>query len=217
MIDAIEFPKQLKNQLCQTLPGKAAQRSMAPEFAFGRHRGPIAFGVHRAAVCLCLYRHDDRWWIPLTLRSKQLADHAGQISLPGGRIEINEGAWQAARREFREELGCEVGEDNLIGQLTPLYVYGSHHHVEVFVAALNHRPIFNPEESEVAEVIMMSLGDLLELNNQVIATMQRGAARFDAPGYRVGKNVVWGATAMILAEFAEVASKILEPANVVGS
>lgn len=205
---SIDFPKSIRHRLSQALPGTSAQRKMAPELAFGRHRGPIGFGVHRAAVCLCLFRQDDNWSIPLTLRSGHLADHAGQISLPGGRIEIDEGAWQAARREFSEELGCPVAEESLLGQLTPLYVYGSHHHVEIFVAAMSERPIFKPDESEVAEVILLPLVELLNPENQVIATMQRGTARYEAPGYRVGKHTVWGATAMILAEFVEVVSRM---------
>jgi len=205
---SIDFPKSIRHRLSQALPGTVAQRKMAPELAYGRHRGPISFGVHRAAVCLCLFRHDDAWWIPLTLRSGQLADHAGQISLPGGRIEIEEGAWEAARREFCEELGCPIAEESLLGQLTPLYVFGSHHHVEIFVAAMSTRPVFNPDASEVAEVILLPLMELLNPDNQVIATMQRGTARYEAPGYRVGKHTVWGATAMILSEFIEVVSRV---------
>ncbi len=207
---SIDFPKTIKHRLRQILPGCVAQRKMAPEFAYGRHRGPIAYGVHQAAVCLCLYRHDDAWWIPLTLRSGTLADHAGQISLPGGRIEMEEGAWDAARREFLEELGCPIADEALLGQLTPLYVYGSHHHVEIFVAALSHRPEFHPDIAEVAEVITLPLMDLLNPESSVIATMQRGTARYEAPGYRVGKHTVWGATAMILSEFIEVVGGLRE-------
>ncbi len=204
---SIDFPKCLSQRLSQLLPGNVVQRRMAPELAYGRHRGPVSFGVHRAAVCLCLFRHDDAWWIPLTLRSKHLAEHAGQISLPGGRIETNEGAWQAARREFNEELGCDVSEESLLGQLSPLYVYGSHHHVEIFVTSMAYRPVFNPSSSEVAEVVLLPLVTLLDPETQVIATLQRGTARYDAPGYRIGNHIVWGATAMILAEFAEVVGR----------
>jgi 8-oxo-dGTP pyrophosphatase MutT (NUDIX family) len=207
---SIDFPAGIKQRLRHLLPGNMAQRKMAPEFAFGRHRGPISFGVHRAAVCLCMYRHDEAWWIPLTLRSGTLADHAGQISLPGGRIEMEEGAWDAARREFSEELGCPIPDESLLGQLTPLYVYGSHHHVEIFVATLSSRPDFHPDAAEVAEVITLPLIDLLNPDNSVIATMQRGTARYEAPGYRVGNHTVWGATAMILSEFIEVVSRVCE-------
>lgn len=201
---SIDFPKALQSRLRLALPGAAAQRKMAPEHAYGRHRGPIGFGVHPAAVCLCLIRDEEDWSIPLTLRSRQLAEHAGQVSLPGGRIESEEGAWQAARREFEEELGCPLPEESLLGQLTPLYVYGSHYRVEIFVASLPHRPNFRPVSSEVAEVIMHPLLDLLNPAHQVIATMQRGTARYDAPAFRAGNHMVWGATAMILAEFVEV-------------
>lgn len=177
---------------------------MAPEFAYGRHRGPVSVGVHRAAVCLCVLPDADQWWIPLTVRSKQLSDHGGQISLPGGRLETDEGAFQAARREFREELGTALDEGTLLGMLTPLYVYGSHHYVEVCVAALDRRPDFSPDAQEVAEAILLPVRSLLNAEDKIVATMQRGTARYEAPAYRYAGHIIWGATAMILAEFAEV-------------
>lgn len=199
-----DLPSRLQQRLQLALPGAAAQRSMAPETAFGRHRGPVSPGAHRAAVCICLFRNAEDWWIPLTVRAKQLVDHAGQVSLPGGRLEAGEAAAQAARREFQEELGVVIDAAEWLGKLTPVYVYGSHHYVEVFVMALHHRPIFNAEPSEVADVLLMPVRELIDPEKQVIATMQRGTSFYETPGYRCDSHLVWGATAMILAEFAAV-------------
>ncbi len=205
-----DLPSQLQHHLAMNLPGSASQRRMAPEMAFGRHRGPVAQGTHRAAVCICLFRNAEDWWFPLTVRSKNLVDHAGQVSLPGGRIESSEGPMQAASREFREELGVSLDTAVWLGKLSSLYVYGSHHHVEVFVAALDHRPVFAADPSEVAEILLMPVRDLMDPEKQVIATMQRGTARFDAPGFRCDQHLVWGATAMILAEFSDVLQRSIE-------
>ncbi len=199
-----DLPTLLQHRLQLPLPGVSAQRSMAPEMAFGRHRGPVSPGAHRAAVCICLFRNAEDWWIPLTVRAKQLVDHAGQVSLPGGRFEAGEGAAEAAKREFEEELGVSIGSAEWLGKLTPVYVYGSNHHVEVIVVALDHRPVFNAEPTEVAEVLLMPLRQLIDPEKQVIATMQRGTSLYDVPGYRCNDHLVWGATAMILAEFATV-------------
>jgi 8-oxo-dGTP pyrophosphatase MutT (NUDIX family) len=205
-----DLPTRLQHNLAINLPGSASQRRMAPEMAFGRHRGPVTHGAHRAAVCICLFRNAEDWWFPLTVRSKNLVDHAGQVSLPGGRIESSEGAMQAAKREFQEELGVDLESALWLGKLSSLYVYGSHHHVEVFVAAMNHRPVFAADPSEVAEILLMPLRDLMVPEKQVIATMQRGTSRFDAPGFRCDQHLVWGATAMILAEFADVLQRTVE-------
>jgi 8-oxo-dGTP pyrophosphatase MutT (NUDIX family) len=208
------LPYDLPNRLAQRLsradlPGGRVQRRMAPDMAMGRHRGPVSPGVHRAAVCICLVWHSDDWWLPLTLRAHQVADHANQVSLPGGRLEGNEGPAAAARREFQEELGCSLDAAERLGQLSSLYVFGSHHHVDVFVHAIHDRPTFRPNPDEVAEVLWMPVRDLLDADQEVIATMQRGTSKFDAPGFRCQNHVIWGATAMILAEFAEIVRQCL--------
>src|SRR5579875_3604690 len=60
----------------------------------------------RAAVLVPLVEREDGWFVVLTLRSADLADHAGQISLPGGRIEPSDpDATAAALREAEEEIG----------------------------------------------------------------------------------------------------------------
>ena len=41
----------------------------------------------RAAVLVPLIERPEGWYVVLTLRAADLADHAGQISFPGGRIE----------------------------------------------------------------------------------------------------------------------------------
>ena len=85
----------------------AAHRALAPEFAYGRHRGPAPRFAHQAAVLISLIpiAHSE-WTIPLTLRPTQMADHGGQVSLPGGRSDSGETVWRTACREFGEELGC---------------------------------------------------------------------------------------------------------------
>ncbi|MEE2938046.1 MAG: NUDIX domain-containing protein, partial [Planctomycetota bacterium] len=63
--------------------------------------------------------------IPLTLRPKSLQHHAGQVCLPGGRLEGDENPSQAALREFEEELGVRPQVTCHCGELSALYVYAS--------------------------------------------------------------------------------------------
>jgi 8-oxo-dGTP pyrophosphatase MutT (NUDIX family) len=53
----------------------------------------------------------------LTRRTSDLAHHAGQFALPGGRLEVSETPEQAARRELQEELGVTLGPESVLGLL----------------------------------------------------------------------------------------------------
>jgi len=185
--------------------GRDLYRTFAPQFAYGRHRGPLPKYAHSAAVLIALIPGADGCWeIPLTLRPSEMLDHAGQVSLPGGRAERHETPWDTACREFSEELGC--GKDRLlpVGKLKPLYVYASRHHVRPVIASATERPVFQPNPEEVAELLFLKLDDFLLPDAMSIGTMQRGKSEFEAPGFRVGEHFVWGATAMILGEFQQI-------------
>ncbi|MFN7842614.1 MAG: NUDIX hydrolase [Pirellula sp.] len=181
---------------------KSAVSRMAPRYAYGRHRGPYPFFSHRAAVLVSLLPDPlHGWLIPLTLRSSRMADHAGQISLPGGRTEPNEEAWQTATREFEEELGCATGDLQPLRELSPLYIYASKHWVTPVAGIFASTPQFKPNPEEVAELIMLPISDLLHSEAIRIGTISRGTGSFEAPGFFIDHHFVWGATAMILAEF----------------
>ncbi|MCY2974691.1 MAG: CoA pyrophosphatase [Planctomycetota bacterium] len=224
-----ELPKKIKSFLLgekrNSESPQKAQRQMAPELAFGRHRGPAPRNAHRAAVLISLTPRNFvapetkqerfEWTIPLTVRARGLHDHGGQIALPGGRLEPGEESWEAARREYREELFSQVDSAKAdaslreersvskleyLGPLSPIYVYASNNQVDVIVAAETTLPDYSPSSDEVDQVLLVPLSFLMREDACIIGTMSRGSTTFEAPGYRFGEHFIWGATAMILAE-----------------
>jgi 8-oxo-dGTP pyrophosphatase MutT (NUDIX family) len=186
-----------------------AHLDVAPEFAYGRHRGPAPCFAHHAAVLIGLVSNTNgSWSIPLTVRAKNLADHAGQISLPGGRSEAGETTWQTATREFSEELGCSLDYILPVAQLHPVFVYASRHVVLPMVAVCTRHVEFKPNPDEVAELIFLPIEELIDANAIRIESMQRGTAHFEVPGFWVGEHFVWGATAMILAELRSIVREL---------
>lgn len=177
-------------------------RLLAPQYAYGRHRGPAPRQSHPAAVMLTLYP-DGRggWSIPLTLRPAQMLDHAGQVSLPGGRSEKGETVWQTACREYGEELGCDARYLQPVGQLKSLYVYASRHLVTPILSVCTEPTTFQPNPEEVAELLFLPLEQLMQSDAIKVGIMKRGTSTFNAPGFWVGQHFVWGATAMVLGEF----------------
>lgn len=216
MIDTVSLsnlPELLRRKI-STPPELSAHsqphRELAPRYAYGRHRGPSPRYAHHAAVLISLVPiSGSEWTIPLTLRPTQMADHGGQVSLPGGRSETAETTWRTACREFGEELGCTTEYLQPLGELKPLYVYASRHLVTPMVGVCSLRPSFRPNPDEVAELIFLPLRELIADDAITLGTMQRGSFQFDAPGFRVGEHFVWGATAMVLAELRTIVREIV--------
>lgn len=138
--------------------------------------------------------------IPLTVRHADLPDHAGQISLPGGRIDAGETAEAAALREAHEEIGVDPASVRILGSLTPLYVMVSRFVVTAFVGVVTTRPDFQPASREVAELLEVPLSQLHDPALLKWGTRTREGYIVDFPYFEIGDHQVWGATAMMLGE-----------------
>jgi 8-oxo-dGTP pyrophosphatase MutT (NUDIX family) len=159
---------------------------------------------------LLLFHRDGRWHVPLTQRPANLLRHGGQISLPGGRIEPNETAELAARRELAEELG-DVGPIETLGRLPDRYVYASDYVVTPYVAVTQAAPFWQPDSHEVERVVELPLALLLDPRAIGSITIQRGPLEFHAPCFTYGEDRIWGATCVILAELVDVLGQRLGP------
>jgi 8-oxo-dGTP pyrophosphatase MutT (NUDIX family) len=154
-------------------------------------------------VLLLLFPHDDQVRFVLTRRRDNLAAHAGQISLPGGRREDGESLQETALRETYEEVGIEPQSISILGRLAPLYIPPSDFEVHPFVGWREERPAFVPQLSEVAEIIEAPLSDLLDDSSRREEVWERNGMSIQVPFFQINSHKVWGATAMVLSEFAE--------------
>jgi 8-oxo-dGTP pyrophosphatase MutT (NUDIX family) len=209
MVD--DLPRRLAERLAAPLPGRAAQSLFEPELSFGRHYAPPPTDARTAAVIALLFRRQGKWYLPLTVRPETMADHAGQVSLPGGMIEPDENAEQAALRELDEELGVQQDGVEIIGRLSPLYLFVSHFSVEPCVGLLHAAADFHPSPTEVAQLLEVPLGHLLDEGNRGGHQRDFHGLGFHAPHIRFQNHVIWGATAMILGELIAVLREIWRP------
>ena len=139
----------------------------------------------------------------LTLRPETMADHAGQVALPGGKIDpLDADAVAAALREAHEEVGARPGDVDVRGQASP-YVTGSRYRITPVIGLLpaDFRPV--PEPGEVAAVFEAPLSLLMDPSNFSERRAHfRGAERryYELPydGYRI-----WGVTAGIIRRLGE--------------
>jgi 8-oxo-dGTP pyrophosphatase MutT (NUDIX family) len=181
-----------------------SRRQFSPSMAYGRHFVPPLAGAKKAAVMILLKPTADGWSIPLTERPAHLPDHPGQISLPGGRLEYEEEPVCAAIREFNEELGTASFPGEVVGSLQPIYVFNSDYYVTPFVAVANASFDYSPCQHEVARVIEMPIDQLLGRELYEERQHRRGFAVWKARQITCEGARVWGATAIILGEFAQI-------------
>jgi 8-oxo-dGTP pyrophosphatase MutT (NUDIX family) len=201
----------LRRRLGAPLPGLDAQMRMAPRPVY-RPDAAIEATLRPAAALLLIYEHNDGWHVPLTVRGSGLRHHTGQVSLPGGRLDHpGESVEEAALREAYEEIGVRSAEVDVLGRLTPIPIVVSGHLLQPVIGVASQRPAFSVAEPEVERLIELPLTRLLE--KDAVAWEERmrmlpPGGMMNVPYFAVEGARVWGATAMVLAEFIAVIEEI---------
>jgi 8-oxo-dGTP pyrophosphatase MutT (NUDIX family) len=204
LVDTPDLPVRLAERLQHRLPGIPAQRCFEPGLSYGRHFGPAPLSVRPAAVMVLLYRRDGAWHLPLTARPETMVHHAGQISFPGGQIEPGESSREAVLRELEEELGVAGDAVDLLGMLSPLYLYASNFTVTPWLACASGPLVFHPHAEEVSELIELPLAAVLDPEQRGTHVHRSRGVNVLVPHIAWGEHRIWGATSMILGELAAI-------------
>jgi 8-oxo-dGTP pyrophosphatase MutT (NUDIX family) len=159
---------------------------------------PADARVTEAAVLVPLVSRGAEVHVLLTQRTPHLADHAGQISFPGGRVEEADASRiETALREAEEEIGLARERVEVLGVL-PDYTIASGFRVTPVVGWIEPPFELALDAFEVAEAFEAPLGFFLDPAN-----LKRRAYHFNgrhrhylAMAYE--GRYVWGATAGML-------------------
>jgi len=203
----------LGKRMREPLPGRAAQEEMEPDLAFGRHFDAPSHDARRAAVAILVYANAGRPCVPLTLRPDYMPVHAGQVCLPGGLVDAGESTETAALRELEEELGVTAEGVEVVGPLSPIYVFGTRFHIEPWLLYAPARPAFRPSEFEVAELLEVPLEHLADPACRGRHPRETRGVTQSVPHFQFGRHSIWGATAMILAEFVALWRQAVDDPN----
>lgn len=154
--------------------------------------------VTEAAVLVPLIDRSGRVQVLFTQRTAHLDDHAGQISFPGGRVEVSDASREeTALREMEEEIGLASASVAVLGRL-PEYEIPSGFRITPVVGWIETPFALNPDPFEVAAVFEAPLEHFLDA-----ARYQRRQFRFRGRhrhylAIPFEGRYIWGATAGML-------------------
>ena len=160
-----------------------------------------------AAVLIPLYVEQDRLVAVFTKRHSDLRRHAGEISFPGWRQDLEEDLRETALRETEEEIGLRRELVTLAGALPPTSTVVTNYAIYPFVGMMEPGWGFEANPAEVESVVELALPDLIA-GFERKRLIRRGVP-VKTGTYTVQGHLIWGATARILGDLLERLEPIL--------
>ena len=152
-----------------------------------------------AAVLVPLYLDPEgELHVVFTRRREDMRRHAGEISFPGGRSDEGEDLRTTALREACEEIGLPSADVELVGALQPTPTIATSYAVYPFVGLIDPGKEWTLSAHEVDAVLEFSIADLRAGYDR--RRLLRRGVPFRTDTYVVGEDLIWGATARILAD-----------------
>lgn len=155
-----------------------------------------------AAVLVPIVLRDEAT-VLLTERHKDLSNHAGQISFPGGRIDNDETPLEAALREADEETAIAANHIKPIGYLD-CYLTVTNYLVTPVVATVETGFSTKAQASEVASIFEVPLSFLMDVKNCQTHTREWKGLERRYYVYQYGPHHIWGATAGMIRNLHDI-------------
>src|SRR5918998_5928060 len=148
---------------------------------------PPGADTRRAAVLVPIIVEDEDARVVYTVRKDDLADHAGQISFPGGSMEARDTSLlETALREAEEEIDLSPDLVEVVGELEEMYIPPSNFRVSPFVGLLPPEAEMVLAPDEVEEIFTVSLKELLAPETFRRALWRRDGRDYEVPVFAVG-------------------------------
>ncbi len=203
----------LKTRLKEPLPGRPAQERMIGRVVTMPLTVPD--NAKPSAVLCLLFPINDELHVLLMKRREDRTAHSGQVSFPGGKVELtDENYLFTALREANEEVGIQPHEVDVLGALTPLYIPVSNFNVFPYIAYSPQRPVYNLSQNEVSYTIEVPLSSLMAPERKTITDVKSPATPnliSNVNAYVLADGtVIWGATAMIISELEVIITNLVK-------
>ena len=169
----------------------------------------IKSSIKSAVLCLLVPNLINRSYdIVLTVRSKHLKKHPGQVSFPGGKKDNKDKSYMAcAFREAKEEIGYIDKDNFFIGKLNK-YITGSGFLIQPMVAVSKTNINFKLNSAEVSKILLFPMNHLLsdnKINKKFYSKVNQSLYYYEIDWEG---SIVWGATAKILIDLFNLVKNI---------
>jgi len=155
-----------------------------------------------AAVLVPLHLGDGALHAVFTKRREDMRRHPGEISFPGGRRDPEDPDLLAtALREAEEEIGLVAADVEVLGALQPTPTIATGYAVYPFVGLIEPGRSWSLSPREVASVLELPF-DALRAGYARRRLLRQGLP-VRTETYVVGDDLIWGATARMLADLFE--------------
>lgn len=166
-------------------------------------------GLGRPAAVLVLLYPDELGDTRVVLIERATGDghHSGEVSFPGGKVEVDDDdETAAALREATEEVGLDPAAAGvrIVGRLDRFWIPVSDFAVTPILAVAGRRPTLVPAPAEVAGIVEAPLARFLPDAQIVVVerTVRDWPLRYGQ--YEIDGLSVWGATARVLSQLGAV-------------
>jgi 8-oxo-dGTP pyrophosphatase MutT (NUDIX family) len=201
--------KEIKKALAGNLRGIVSHQKMMPPNRRLRAADSDKKRLKPSSVLLLLFAEKDELFVCLIKRPSNMKHHAGQVALPGGRIDFGKTPLETALRETWEEIGITSDKIEILGSLSELFVDVSGFLIHPFVGWLDEKPSFKTNPAEVEKTLLFPL---FKFRNKLDETeLETVSGKLKVPCFFFEGEIVWGATAMILAEFYDAVEDEFTP------
>ena len=189
----------IKKALAGNLRGIKSHQKMMPPNRKLRAADRDKKRLKPSSVLLLLFIEEGELLVCLIKRPVTMKHHAGQVALPGGRIDSGETPLETALRETWEEIGITADKIEILGSLSELFVDVSGFLIHPFVGWLKEKPVFKTNPAEVEKTLLFPLFRFRDKLDET--ELETASGKLKIPCFHFEGEIIWGATAMILSEF----------------
>ncbi len=172
---------------------------------------PSGFSLD-AAVLMPIFQMNSEPHFLLTLRTKEVQTHKGQVSFPGGMRAADESLETTALRETFEEVGLDPGRIEILGRFHD-YLSSNGYRVTPFAGFIRDPFAIKIQSREVAEVLMVPFRIFTDPGRLRIEPRLHLGKMIDVFFFSYGSYEIWGLTARIIKDFLETLSRSGNPAK----